>query len=361
MTDFIQRLISRAVEPVEVLLPRPASLFEPVTGSVPSGFGPGDSGGGWMGSGETGWVSGDPGSAGNPGSMPVLLGNERVGAPVTRTSGRSSASEVAVAAAPGSGYPRGGGPSSAQARPPVSLPSAALPGPEIPAPPPHARAAEATDRLSPAVVPPAPDRFGADPRIGDDGASRQRANDLDDRPTGPMLAPPIVRETIIREVPADERRVRRGGPIDGREATLPEIIRRMVLQPVRREEVRERVVERVPGPAAALDRVEPDPAPRVGQGPRDDRAALEMPRLEPAVRRRAEPPPALTPRAERLSVLDAPSPPSAAPPTIHVRIGRIEVRATPEGAAVPVPPPPSTRPAVMTLDEYLAASARRGR
>lgn len=38
-------------------------------------------------------------------------------------------------------------------------------------------------------------------------------------------------------------------------------------------------------------------------------------------------------------------------PTIHVTIGRVEVRATP--ASAPTPSRPAKTPSVMTLDEYL--------
>ncbi len=352
MTDFIQRLISRAVEPVEVLLPRPASLFEPATGPVPLAFGArGDTGGdGWTAPGEAGWET----------DAPTAIASPRESLPAaelpTRWPDRPRGSEMAGPPASAAGFPGDDLVPSAIPAPPTRRPW------EVAVPPTPVSVDEATRQPSPVSPPPAPVRSGTDRRIGDDGVTRRLANDRDARSIEPMRAsPPLVRETIIREVPAGERRVGRAGPGDGQDDTLPEIIRRMVLQPVRREEVRERVVEQPPGPAASMDRAGPPPAPMPGvRGRRDERAASEAPRLEPAPRRRAEPPPMLTPRAERPALLDTPPPVPAAPPTIHVRIGRIEVRATPEGASAPPPPPPPGRAAVMTLDEYLAAGARRG-
>jgi len=66
---------------------------------------------------------------------------------------------------------------------------------------------------------------------------------------------------------------------------------------------------------------------------------------------RASPPPASVPRP-----LPDPQPP--APPTIHVTIGRIEVRAT-------QPPAPVRRSAptasTMSLEDYLRSRTRKGR
>ncbi|NUM43473.1 MAG: hypothetical protein HUU38_02120 [Anaerolineales bacterium] len=129
--------------------------------------------------------------------------------------------------------------------------------------------------------------------------------------------------------------------------------------------LRERIIERPILPAPI------NPAPPITPPP------TETPRKEP-------PPPAITPIAEHLTPTQPrptplapkapafklpeptvitpvlrpvlpdilPAPKASAPaPTIHVTIGRVEVRATP--ASAPTPSRPAKTPSVMTLDEYL--------
>ena len=109
--------------------------------------------------------------------------------------------------------------------------------------------------------------------------------------------------------------------------------------------------------AAPRDRAsgEPERAPARG-------AVRTTPELVPAAARVAREPsaPAILPRVVRAAPqrTPLPAPPPAAETTIHVSIGRIEVRAT---------PPPADRrreaapPAVMSLGEYLSSRAERAR
>jgi hypothetical protein len=70
----------------------------------------------------------------------------------------------------------------------------------------------------------------------------------------------------------------------------------------------------------------------------------------------------LQPRPAWASGFEAEYRPSAAAPVVHVRIGRVEIRAVSPEAPVPVPVPGrSVRPpGVMTLAEYLGGGLRRG-
>jgi hypothetical protein len=129
----------------------------------------------------------------------------------------------------------------------------------------------------------------------------------------------------------------------------------MVLQPIGHEELRERVVERIH--VAHEPAVEASLRPESGTGaargiepvPASTRPARERPRL------RDPSSPLLVPRIERIPAVDAAPTPA---PSIHVTIGRVEVRAITDAEA---PGPARLRPAVTSLDEYLAPRATGGR
>jgi hypothetical protein len=100
---------------------------------------------------------------------------------------------------------------------------------------------------------------------------------------------------------------------------------------------------------------EPLPSTRLERTELLRRETREIRTVEPAAP--VTPTPAglvVQPRVERAAPASLPEVPQApAPaPTIHVTIGRIEVRATaPQGAAAPARR--ASAPAVLTLDEYL--------
>jgi hypothetical protein len=83
------------------------------------------------------------------------------------------------------------------------------------------------------------------------------------------------------------------------------------------------------------------------------REAAEIRPVEPGRPAPAAAPPGLVvqPRVERAA--PAPVPEIQPAPTIHVTIGRIEVRATAPQAAAAAPARRASAPAVLTLDEYL--------
>ena len=90
--------------------------------------------------------------------------------------------------------------------------------------------------------------------------------------------------------------------------------------------------------------------------------------LSPAQQPAPPPSPALAPEpaVQDLRPVTPPLPdlatrktPGETAPTVHVTIGRIEVRATP--SANPPPRKPATRPVAMSLDEYLKSRANGGR
>jgi len=98
----------------------------------------------------------------------------------------------------------------------------------------------------------------------------------------------------------------------------------------------------------------------IGQS-RDDAATSPGPDrpITVAAIRRAEPPQAVAPATAQLALSRRSAEPSPREPdVVHVRIGRVEVRAT-----VPAPPPSHpaprpTRPAPMSLERYLAGERR---
>jgi hypothetical protein len=129
----------------------------------------------------------------------------------------------------------------------------------------------------------------------------------------------------------------------------------MVLQPFRIEEIRERLAERTPGTREASV----EAALRSESGGavvRETKAPPDAARPAPGRRQASGTSrPALVPRIERLPPLDGPAP---ATPSIHVTIGRVEVRAV---STADAPEPPRLRPTVTSLDEYLARHAGGGR
>jgi hypothetical protein len=100
-------------------------------------------------------------------------------------------------------------------------------------------------------------------------------------------------------------------------------------------------------------RFEPDPPQRVAAAAPDSTA-------RPAQPQRAMPALMPAPRAASATVAAAPTPARdavAAAPTIHVTIGRVEVRAVVAPAAAPRT---ATRPASLSLEQFLAQQAQRG-
>lgn len=201
------------------------------------------------------------------------------------------------------------------------------------------------------------------PASVDPTPSRERGEDR----TTPPPARPVPRPTFLREdflspaephpmppvehIPAPHR-----GRLDA-----PERIETLL----QTHTLRERIIERPIFPAPI------NPAPPVTPSPTEiPRKEPSAPTIAPIAERHAPMqslPTPLAPKAPAFKLPEPtvitpvirpvlpdilPAPKTSAPaPTIHVTIGRVEVRATP--ASAPTPSRPAKTPSVMTLDEYL--------
>jgi hypothetical protein len=170
----------------------------------------------------------------------------------------------------------------------------------------------------------------------------------------------------VASVPALSARPVAGEHVAARTPASPgrEGVGRSAIEPLIREQVIERIVmaeagdgtdagEGIAGPVAAGSN-------RQSTSPVDPRqpAAVAAAATATATAAVVWPQVKLAPPVELTSAASAPSPAGPAPaPTIHVTIGRIEVRAT--APALPAHKPPMA-PAVMSLDEYLKQHARGG-
>ena len=305
MTDFLDQVISR-VDPVAAVLPRRGALFESMPGS---------------------------------GLLPPLEGWESPPGAVVEVAPRS------LVAVPGLMAPDSG-----RGLQPTVTPSSKwappVPGETAPHP----------------IQPPS---LSLEPRTLEHGARAAAGA------TSPAVS--VARALAGKEPPSRAISQSDGDPLEARRSepspewpesarsaeweagSLPSLVRQMILQPIRREEVREHVVERIPGlrevPLEASLRSEfaTGPARETESPPDAARPAPERPHP------RITSSPRLVPRVERLPPPEAAA---LAAPAIHVTIGRIEVRAISDAAAAERPRP---RPAVPSLDEYLAPRANGGR
>lgn len=178
-----------------------------------------------------------------------------------------------------------------------------------------------------------------------------RAQDLNSIATPPRMAQPQI---VSSEIPALPQTQTRHAELETQETTSPQIARATPTEILRVERV---IIEREQDATNTLSR-ESGPAlspaqPAASRTPDSARVTTERePRAIPSV--------APTPLAPMLSaqvvtprVTTAPKEP--APPTIHVTIGRVEVRAMTNA------PRPKSAPvaASRTLEEYLRGSERR--
>jgi hypothetical protein len=150
----------------------------------------------------------------------------------------------------------------------------------------------------------------------------------------------------------------RAGDVEPRSQTRPEQRLAPAVEPRgrREDEARALAVDHTPRREVAREAQPGDRAPvRAHAGVR------EVPAVEPVVPRiAAVVPPAIQPRIVRATPARTPlaAAPRAAETTIHVSIGRIEVRATPPAIQRGRQAAP---PAVMSLGAYLSARAERAR
>jgi hypothetical protein len=131
--------------------------------------------------------------------------------------------------------------------------------------------------------------------------------------------------------------------------------------------VRERVIERIVAPESRgtpsggelhAERAEADGSLRLHSDRRQPEALVDHRPLLAAERVVVQPQVKLVPRSEPEIPASVPSTAEVEPaPTIHVSIGRIEVRATPPATAARKP---RSAPPVMSLDEYLKRHTRGG-
>jgi hypothetical protein len=138
----------------------------------------------------------------------------------------------------------------------------------------------------------------------------------------------------------------------------PEIEPHIPVIPHRETLIRETVVERSLPPVEDRSEKDQHPTPEVGQPtpkpepklkPSDAHPISSVKTITPEIQPYVEPPSIAQPAAEKSPEV---------PPTVHVTIGRIEVRATPSST----PPSPKKRSPspVMTLDEYLQSQKNGG-
>jgi hypothetical protein len=134
--------------------------------------------------------------------------------------------------------------------------------------------------------------------------------------------------------------------------SLSSMVRQMVLQPVVRTDIYKPTIER-PTALGVADPAPLAPALPPESIPETPRPAAPLRPLPDASRRNALPVPILKPIATDVPVF--PVVPPTPTPTIHVTIGRIEVRATTNAA--PAAQKPRAEPAMMSLDDYLTQRA----
>lgn len=328
MSDYLGQLIARSFDQAETLRPRPVALFEP---SQPA-----------------------TGLPAPPDEVPV---SDRTSSVLPPTAPPPPHPVAAPLHAPVPAPPSVG--ATPTLRPPLEVHP--LEAPPVHAPPP--REAPLAPEPSTTSEPQAPPS-----------------------PSVPPTAPQTLLSTAPRVVEHVTETVRPAPP----PATVPPVMSEVVRVQPTREIITERIVEaklQPPPPAAPSPRGQtllPADAPVIDHGTEPPRAELsrrqpsQPPPLPPDLHdlrsatevRPAPSPSASTSRAAAKTTMviqprveapreQATMPPSSPPPspTIHVTIGRVEVRAS-------SPSPPSRRPrpqpAVMSLDEYLEQRASGG-
>lgn len=296
--DFLERLVARSFEPTGGLRPRPAALFEPARPVH-----------------------------GLPLVTAEVAGDDPAPVPEQGPPPRDAASEERAAS-----------PS-----PPRQWRSLLRPSPRADLPPPRSGEPAPPGGRRPAAAPPtAPKRAASKPT-----------------PAAPTLLERVAREVVV------ERTIEAAG----RRAPPPLAVETPERSPTIGPVLREVVVEGLTSAPRQSERAGRR-SPRGPAEPRPGRTS-RPPGAGPVAGPRPPPPPALSPRTVRPAPVvveprvegrrhwaEPTAPAPAAPPPVHVTIGRVEVRAT-TATAEPVGRP-RPRPRVMSLDEYLDRQSHGG-
>jgi hypothetical protein len=302
--DFLERLVARSFEPTGGLRPRPAALFEPArpVHGLPL---------------VTAEVTGDdPAPVPEQAPPPRTVASEKPTTPLSPP--RPRGSPLGPPPRPDLAPPR---------RPPLhGAGELAPPGSGRPAPTPPAvreRAVSEPTPAAPTLLERVAREVVAERTI--EAAGRRAPPPLAvETPERPPTIGPVLREVVVEGLTSAPRKPEPAGRRSPRGPAAPR-------------------PGRTSGPPGAGPVAGPRPPPPTALSPRTVRPAPVV--VEPRVegrRHRAEPA----------------TPAPAAPPPVHVTIGRVEVRAS-TAAAEPVGRP-RPRPQVMSLDEYLDQRSHGG-
>ena len=340
MGDHLSNLVARSLNPAEVVQPRPVSLFEPLpAGGWPALVHPSGLGvvGGESVSGET--VSDTP-----PTTRPAAPPSPVTGLRPSPAPGRQQPDRLPDILGWRSGRARD------------------------PSPPPSPVAAQ-------------PDERGPQSSVSRAGPDVAQSTSVFSAPQGAILPPVQQASQAGKSRPAPPPAHPEPGAVQpvpppatvsgGTDARAPRSVieerRRPALEPVIREAVTGGAGSPAPPPGAARATTE-GPPPRTG-AEQESRGALEptCPRPEPPPLPVTSTPVVARPRVTTARHVEPAAPTSTGPPatpqpepTIHVTIGRVEVRAITPVPRVPRRQPAKTGPA-LSLHDYLKQRSEGGR